>query len=109
MGLRHANLKSMPFKMLVVLRSNVLDWPLKSFIGMLNFYSKFLPNLQSKLHPLYELMTKNAKFIWSQERENVFIECKKLVCNSPILAFYDPSKSLNIVCDASRRSVECCR
>lgn len=73
---------------------------LRSFIGMLNFYSKFLPNLQSKLHPLYRLLEKNAQFKWSENCEQVFNECKVLVCQSPVLSFYDPSKPLTVVCDA---------
>ena len=37
---------------------------LKSCLGMLSYYSKFLPNLSSILHPLYRLLKKNAQWEW---------------------------------------------
>ena len=33
---------------------------LKSFLGMLNFYGKFIPNLSSILEPLHSLLRKNC-------------------------------------------------
>lgn len=73
---------------------------LRAFLGLLNFYSKFLPDLQPRLHPLHRLLQKEVKFEWSDECEEVFQKCKKDLINSPILSFYDPSKPLTIVCDA---------
>jgi len=35
---------------------------LRSFLGMINYYSKFILDFSSKLHPLYELLSK--KFKW---------------------------------------------
>ena len=32
---------------------------LKHFLGLLNFYTKFLPNLSTVLAPLYSLLQKN--------------------------------------------------
>lgn len=74
---------------------------LKSFIGLLNFYAKFIPNLQSLLTPLHNLTQKETKFIWSKECQEVFEKSKKLVAASPVLAHFDPSKPIVIVCDAS--------
>ena len=34
---------------------------LKSFLGLVNYYSKFLPNLATSLVPLYRLLSKNTK------------------------------------------------
>lgn len=74
---------------------------LRAFLGLLNFYSKFLSNLQSKLHPLHELLMKNVRFEWSDECESIFNSCKQAIMSSPILAFYDTTKPLSLVCDAS--------
>lgn len=74
---------------------------LRAFLGLLNFYSKFLPNLQSILHPLHELLKKNVRFVWSEQCKTVFNECKSAIVKSPILSFFDPSKPLTLVCDAS--------
>ena len=42
---------------------------LKSFLGLLSYYSKFLPNLSSVLAPLYRLLRKEARWKWSVEEE----------------------------------------
>ena len=34
---------------------------LKSFLGLLNYYHKFLPNLSTTLAPLYQLLRKDSK------------------------------------------------
>ena len=47
---------------------------LKSFLGMLNFYGKFLPNLSTCLTPLYSLLQKKAKWTWHQEQDKGFSE-----------------------------------
>uniref|UniRef100_A0A336MPS3 RNA-directed DNA polymerase n=1 Tax=Culicoides sonorensis TaxID=179676 RepID=A0A336MPS3_CULSO len=73
---------------------------LRSFLGLLNFYSKFLPNLQPKLHPLHELLKKGVAFKWTDECESVFKQVKAEILSSPILAFFDLSKPLSLVCDA---------
>ena len=35
---------------------------LKSYLGLLNYYSKFLPNLATELAPLYELLQKHKRW-----------------------------------------------
>ena len=37
---------------------------LKSFLGLVNYYSKFLPHLASTLAPLYALLTKHQQYIY---------------------------------------------
>ena len=39
---------------------------LKSYLGMLMYYGKFLPNLSSTLHPLYNLL-KDVLWRWGRE------------------------------------------
>lgn len=73
---------------------------LRSFLGLLNYYSKFLPNLQGRLQPLHHLLKCNTRFVWSKECEKVFNECKQAIIRSPMLSFYDPRKPITLVCDA---------
>ena len=35
---------------------------LRSFLGITNYYGRFLPNLSSKLAPLYDLLHKDRKW-----------------------------------------------
>ena len=45
---------------------------LKSFLGMVTYYLKFLPNLSSTLSPLYSLLQKNTQWKWGSEHEAAF-------------------------------------
>ena len=46
---------------------------LRAFLGMLNYYSKFLPNLSSLLAPLYKLLQKNTTCIGIQQSKMPFL------------------------------------
>ena len=45
---------------------------LRSFLGLVNYYSKFIPNLATILHPFNALLKKNAQWKWSEECEHAF-------------------------------------
>lgn len=74
---------------------------LRSFLGGVNYYSKFVQNLQSLLHPLHRLLQKGVPFEWTVECQECFENVKQRLQNSAMLARYDPSKSITIICDAS--------
>lgn len=42
---------------------------LKSYVGLLNYYSKFIPMLSTKLKPLHDLCKSKTDFNWSDECE----------------------------------------
>eukprot|EP00079_Xenopus_tropicalis_P034355 XP_017948126.1 PREDICTED: uncharacterized protein K02A2.6-like [Xenopus tropicalis] len=79
--------------------SNVSE--LRSFLGLLNYYGRFLPNLSTLLQPLHELLQKDTKWAWSAECEKAFQDAKQRLTNSKWLAHYDHSKPLRLACDAS--------
>ena len=41
---------------------------LKAFLGMLNYYAKFLPNISPRLAPLYKLLQKAVSWSWGTEQ-----------------------------------------
>ena len=45
---------------------------LRSFLGMLNFYGKFIPNLSSILDPLHSLLRKDVVWKWEVEQQDAF-------------------------------------
>lgn len=73
----------------------------KAFLGLVNYYGKFVRNLSSVLEPLYGLLKSNIKFVWSTECEKAFQSIKLLLREAPVLAHWDPSLTTYVTCDAS--------
>lgn len=74
---------------------------LKSFLGLINYYGRFIPKLSSRLHCLYNLLKKDVKFIWDDKCEQAFQNSKQQLLEANILEFYDPNKPIIVVTDAS--------
>ncbi|XP_039438442.1 uncharacterized protein K02A2.6-like isoform X2 [Culex pipiens pallens] len=74
---------------------------LKAYLGLINYYNKFVPNLSEKLRHLYNLLQKNVKFEWSKNCDEAFNESKNCLLNAKLLTYYDPRKPLVVVTDAS--------
>ncbi|XP_064470249.1 uncharacterized protein K02A2.6-like [Ornithodoros turicata] len=74
---------------------------LKSFIGLVTYYTKFLADLSTVMHPLNNLLCKNAPYAWSSQCESAFVKVKQMLAAAPILAHYDPTMPLEVGCDAS--------
>ena len=78
---------------------------LKAFLGLINYYNKFMSNLSISLAPLYRLLKKNYRWKWSDEQTQAFEKAKQLLQSSSVLAHFDPSKDLIIAADASPYSL----
>ena len=74
---------------------------LRSWLGMINYYHKFLPNMSTTLQPLYALLHKDTKFEWSAACDDAFWKCKQELMKNTVLVHYDPSKEILLACDAS--------
>ena len=74
---------------------------LRSFLGLLNYYRKFLPNLATLLQPLNELLQVHRKWKWSAECTTAFQKAKKLLTTSRVLVHYDPVLPIRMAADAS--------
>jgi len=78
---------------------------LRSFLGLVNYYSKFLPNLSAKLAPLYSLLNKKQKWHWGQAQEQAFQAAKEALQTDALLVHYDTAKPLVLACDASQYGI----
>ena len=72
-----------------------------SFVGMLNYYHRHLPNLAHTLEPLYSLLHKNVKWKWEEQQHVAFKAAKQILCSATLLVHYDSEKPLILHCDAS--------
>ena len=73
----------------------------KAYLGLLNYYGKFLPNLATVLNPLYFLLRSSSKRRWGSRAEVAFQDSKKLLLSSQVLVRYSPEQELILACNAS--------
>ena len=78
---------------------------LKAYLGLLSYYSKFLPDLSTVLAPLYRLLRKDTSWRWTKEEMKAFQASKDLLTSSPLLVHFDPQLKLILACDASAYGV----
>ena len=74
---------------------------LKSYLGLLSYYSRFLPNISSNLAPLNQLLHKQAEWVWEGKEKQTFQLSKQLLLSSQTLAHFDPNLDIVLACDAS--------
>jgi transposase InsO family protein len=74
---------------------------LKGFLGLANYYRRFVDGFASTAKPLYEQLKKNVKFEWSQSRQLAFQELKRALTRAPCLFAPDFSIPFILQTDAS--------
>lgn len=74
---------------------------IRSFVGLINYYGRFLKNLSTTIYPLNNLLKKENPFLWNSDCEEAFNEVKVQMQSDVILAHYDPHKKLVLATDAS--------
>lgn len=78
------------------------------FLGMINYLAKFIPNMSEINEPLRRLLEKDSEFIWGPAQEKCFRKLKCMICESPILRFYDVNKPITLTVDSSGFPVGAC-
>jgi hypothetical protein len=93
---------------------DVLDWKppmsmhqVRSFLGLVGYYRRFIPNFSKIAKPITELLKKENKYVWSEDGEEAFHTLKKLLTTSPMLPQPDIAKPFDIYCDASGTGLGC--
>ena len=80
--------------------SNVTE--LRSFLGLVNFLSRFVPKLSIVLKPLYFLLRKDTVFSWDKLANDSFDKCKDLIAKSTLLLPFLIKDRLVIYIDAAK-------
>ena len=90
----------------------IKDWPiprnlkeLRSFLGLANYYRKFIKDFSSKALPLTSLLKKAAEWRWTEEATAAMDSLKKALSAAPVLLIPDPSKKFELTTDASDYAV----
>ena len=74
---------------------------LESFLGLVNYYCRFIPDNATLVHPLNRLLLENAPWKWSIQCQETFRKLKDILKSAPFLAHYDPVKPVRLAVDAS--------
>ena len=74
---------------------------LRAFLGLLNYYHRFLPDVATVLEPLHQLLRKGSKWAWLEQQQTAFEEARELLQSTDLLVHFDPEKELVLATDAS--------
>ena len=77
----------------------------QAFLGLANYYRKFIPNFSAIVRPITNLLKKDVKFDWDTSCQKAFEEVKQCLVSPPILIYPDFSKPFNLTTDASNTAL----
>ena len=77
----------------------------RAFIGLRQYYRRFVPNFSEIAAPLHALTKKGARFYWSPECEVAFTKLKSALYEAPVLSLPDDDGEYVLDCDASNHSI----
>lgn len=99
----HGGIRMSPSKVAVI-----HQWPkpesitdVRSFLGMCNYYRKFVRNYSLIAKPLFDMLRGEATFNWSSSAQHAFDTLKQCMSTEPVLVLPDPLKQWFIFTDAS--------
>ncbi len=93
----------------------VRNWPspkwvkkVQVFLGLMNYYWKFVPNYAKIAEPLMQLMCKNERWHWDREQENAFHALKKSLNRTAHLRILNSTCKKVLKTNASNFAVGAC-
>ena len=86
----------------------ILDCPaplnvkgVRSFLGLANFYQRFIQDYTQVARPLNNLLKKDVVFEWKEAQQHAFDMLKKKFTTAPVLAYPDNNCQFHLECDTS--------
>ena len=73
---------------------------MRSFLGLVNFCARLIPDLATVSEPLRRLTIKDVHFSWGKEQEVAFNELKRLA-KTETLGYFDSAAKTRVITDAS--------
>jgi len=87
---------------------SIIDYPeplnvkqLTSFLGLANFYRKFVREYAEIAHYLTELTKKKNPWVWGERERDAFQRIKKCLTSNPLLRYPDFTREFLVYADAS--------
>ena len=77
----------------------------RKFLGLANYYRRFIKNFAQVARPMNVLIRKNMKWQWRQEQQKAFDELKRIFTTRPVLAALDLDKEFRVEADASNYAI----
>ena len=74
---------------------------LQSFLGAVNYLSKYIPHLSTLRSTLQCLIKKDTEYLWTPTHDRAFQDIKDAICTETLLSYFDKSKPVFIEVDAS--------
>ena len=72
----------------------------RSFMGLVNFVGRFIPDLSTVSEPLSRLTKKGVPFVWGKAQETAFQDLKGRLANTETLGYFDrEAKTIVILWD----------
>ena len=78
---------------------------LRSFLGLANYYHRFIRNYSILALPLYQLTRKNTPWEWSGRAEAAFVQLKTALLSAPCLHAPDSTRPYTLQTDASLEGI----
>lgn len=73
----------------------------RSFLGLVNYVGKFIPDLATVTEPLRILMRQKQKFVWAKEQQKAFDQLKQNMMDPATLGYFDVNDRTQLIADAS--------
>jgi hypothetical protein len=78
---------------------------LRQFLGLSNYFRKFISNYAFIVQPLTKLLRKKSVWTWGDDQEEAFDLVKSTLSASPLLKIFDSKLPTQLHCDASSLGV----
>ena len=78
---------------------------LKSFLGAIQYLSKYIENLSAQTDLLRQLLKKKNNWNWSTEHSEAFNQLKQKITEIPCLVHYSSVRSNTLTTDASTKGL----
>ncbi|CAH8602562.1 unnamed protein product [Dicrocoelium dendriticum] len=79
---------------------------LRSFLGVVAYDSKFVPQFAEKVSPLLKLLRKDVPFVWTAEADQAFDHLKAGIAEAPTcLRLPNPGERFTVAVDASNVAI----